>query len=130
MIASGADGRIFSSLPSNTDWNPFGSSFDVRAAWPGSESPVVAIGAWEDIPSWIAVRAISDGHELLRVEGPTDDSRFGLSVAFIDDVNGDSTPDIAVGRPGPMKAAALPGGIPVPPQPPNPPSTTRPTAAK
>jgi hypothetical protein len=52
------------------------------------------------LPGHVRVCSGLDGSEIRRVTGMSAAERFGVAVASVGDVNGDSVPDFAVGAPG------------------------------
>jgi hypothetical protein len=51
-------------------------------------------------PGEITLFSGNDGRVLLNVKGESARGKFGASVAFLPDMNGDRTPDLLVGAPG------------------------------
>ena len=111
-ILCGATGREVSCFPTTFVWGDFARAMDVLGQWPDRAGPVIAMGDGGDSPPWVEVRSLSKQDVVLRVQGSDPNLRFGHSLRFVRDANGDGWPDLAIGSPGPLKGTALPGGLP------------------
>ncbi len=115
FVLNGTDGAVVSKERNDRFvWGSFASSIDWRAEWPDLVGPVLLVNEPGDTPAWIEVHSLRDGEAGFRVESMEATGRFGAACRFVDDVDRDGWPDVALGIPGPLKGAALPMGIPLP----------------
>ena len=72
---------------------------------------VPAIAACALLAAPLAAQAGGARRDLFRSDGPTAFGSYGAAVARLDDVNGDGTPDFAVGAPGASTQTAIGTGV-------------------
>lgn len=111
VILASADGRELLTFKDDFGWGNFGEALSVRASWPGTQGPVIALGEGSLPTVWVEVRSLIDGRTLTRIERTKSEGRFANAIEFVGDVDDDGCPDVLVGEPGPLKVLALPGGV-------------------